>query len=113
MKQTLFNSIITGCFVFLAFFVVVFSQPPFAQAMMSIEEEKELREKLLRMVETKVPLVKDPEIVDYINGVGQKILQNVEGKYFDYEFFVIEDQGINAFAMPGGLIFVHTGLMEV
>jgi predicted Zn-dependent protease len=113
MKQTLFNSIITGCFVFLAFFVVVFSQPPFAQAMMSIEEEKELREKLLRMVETKVPLVKDPEIVDYINGVGQKILQNVEGKYFDYEFFVIEDQGINAFAMPGGLIFVHTGLLEV
>lgn len=113
MKQTQIQSIITGCLVFLAFLVAVLSQPPFAQAMMSIEEEKELREKLLRMVETKVPLVKDPEIVDYINGVGQKILQNVEGKYFDYEFFVIEDQGINAFAMPGGLIFVHTGLLEV
>jgi predicted Zn-dependent protease len=105
--------IMAGCLVGWAFFMAALLQPLTSQAMMSIEEEKELREKLLRMVEAKVPLVKDPEIVDYINRVGQKVLQQVDGKYFDYEFFVIQDQGINAFAMPGGLIFVHTGLLEV
>ncbi|MBA7706077.1 Beta-barrel assembly-enhancing protease [subsurface metagenome] len=82
-------------------------------AMMSVEEEREMRDKLLRMVESQVPLIKDPEIVGYVSGVGQKVLDQVDGKFFDYEFFVIQDDGLNAFAMPGGLVFVHTGLLEV
>jgi predicted Zn-dependent protease len=81
--------------------------------MMSIEEEQEMRDKLLRMVESRVPLIKDPEIVGYVSNVGQKVLDQVNGKFFDYEFFVIQDEGLNAFAMPGGLVFVHTGLLEV
>jgi len=81
--------------------------------MMSIEEEREMRDKLLRMVESRVPLIKDPEIVGYVSDVGQKVLDQVEDKLFDYEFFVIQDDGLNAFAMPGGLVFVHTGLLEV
>ncbi len=36
----------------------------------------------------------------------------IHGKYFDYRFFVIKDDALNAFATPGGLIFVHTGLLE-
>jgi predicted Zn-dependent protease len=82
-------------------------------AMMSIEEEQEMRAKLLRMVESRVPLIKDPEIVGYVSDVGQKVLNQVDGKFFDYEFFIIQDDGLNAFAMPGGLVFVHTGLLEV
>lgn len=111
--KTIYHIMLT--IVMLSFFssFLTWYHPSVAYSMMSIEEEKELREKLLRMVEAKVPLIKDPEVVDYINRVGQKILQNVDGKYFDYEFFVIQDQGINAFAMPGGLIFVHTGLLDV
>ncbi|MCK4426134.1 MAG: peptidase M48 Ste24p, partial [Deltaproteobacteria bacterium] len=62
-----------------------------------------MRDKLLRMVESQVPLIKDPEIVGYVSGVGQKVLDQVDGKFFDYEFFVIQDDGLNAFAMPGGL----------
>jgi predicted Zn-dependent protease len=82
-------------------------------AMMSVEEEREMRDKLLRMVESQVPLIKDPEIVGYVSSVSQKVLDQVDGKFFDYEFFVIQDDGLNAFAMPGGLVFVHTGLLEV
>jgi len=81
--------------------------------MMSVEEEREMRDKLLRMVESQVPLIKDPEIVGYVSSAGQKVLDQVDGKFFDYEFFVIQDDGLNAFAMPGGLVFVHTGLLEV
>ncbi|PXF59945.1 MAG: hypothetical protein C4B58_01990 [Deltaproteobacteria bacterium] len=90
---------------------ILLSSP--VSAMMSIEEEQEMRDKLLRMVESQVPLIKDPEIVGYVSGVGQKVLDQVNGKFFDYEFFVIQDEGLNAFAMPGGLVFVHTGLLEV
>jgi beta-barrel assembly-enhancing protease len=82
-------------------------------AMMSVDEERELRDRLLRMVESQVQMIKDPEIVGYVSRVGQKVLDQVDGKFFDYEFFVIHDDGLNAFAMPGGLVFVHTGLLEV
>jgi len=82
-------------------------------AMMSVEKERELRNRLLHQVESRVPLIKDPEIVGYVSRVGQKVLDQVDGKFFDYEFFVIQDDGLNAFAMPGGLVFVHTGLLEV
>lgn len=93
-------------------FTSIFLASP-VSAMMSVEEEREMRDKLLRMVESQVPLIKDPEIVGYVSGVGQKVLDQVDGKFFDYEFFVIQDDGLNAFAMPGGLVFVHTGLLEV
>ena len=93
-------------------FAFIFLASPVC-AMMSIEEEREMRDKLLRMVESQVPLIKDPEIVGYVSDIGQKVLDQVEGKLFDYEFFVIQDDGLNAFAMPGGLVFVHTGLLEV
>ncbi len=95
----------------LIFASVLLASP--VSAMMSIEEEQEMRDKLLRMVESQVPLIKDPEIVGYVSDVGQKVLDRVDGKFFDYEFFVIQDEGLNAFAMPGGLVFVHTGLLEV
>jgi predicted Zn-dependent protease len=84
-----------------------------AHAMMSIEEERNLREELLQMVKSQVSLVGDPEIVGYVSDMGQKALRQVEAKFFDYQFYVIKDEGINAFAMPGGLVFVHSGLLEV
>ncbi len=84
----------------------------FAWGMMSIEEERELREKLLHMVKAKVQLVSDPEVVEYVADAGQKVLRHIKTRYFKYDFFVIKDEGMNAFAMPGGLVFVHTGLLE-
>ncbi|MBW1937206.1 MAG: M48 family metalloprotease [Deltaproteobacteria bacterium] len=100
-----------SCLCFLVFASVLLASP--VSAMMSIEEEREMRDKLLRMVESRVPLIKDPEIVGYVSSVGQKVLDQVDVKFFDYEFFVIQDDGLNAFAMPGGLVFVHTGLLEL
>ncbi len=105
----MYNRLFYLCLLTFAFISLASS----AFAMMSIEEEQEMRDKLLRMVESQVPLIKDPEIVGYVSGVGQKVLNQVDGKFFDYEFFVIQDDGLNAFAMPGGLVFVHTGLLEV
>ena len=105
----MFSRLFYLCFLTFAF--VLLASP--VSAMMSIEEEQEMRNKLLRMVESRVPLIKDPEIVGYVSDVGQKVLNQVNGKFFDYEFFVIQDEGLNAFAMPGGLVFVHTGLLEV
>lgn len=53
-------------------------------------------------------LVEDPELVDYVTQLGLGVAQ-LMGRDFDYEFHVIRDPSINAFALPGGKIFVNTG----
>lgn len=98
--------------VFICSFIQGF-QPCTSWAMMSIKEERELGDKLLQTIDSQVTLIKDPEIVGYVKRIGDRILANIDDKYFNYRFFVIKDSGINAFAVPGGLIFVHSGLLEV
>ena len=79
----------------------------------SIAEEREVGEKLLSIVRQEFKLVDDPDIVQYINGLGREILAAAGPQYFDYHFFVINNKDLNAFAAPSGLIFLHTGLLEL
>jgi len=83
-----------------------------AYAMMGIEEEKKLGEQIVRQIEQQAVLVRDPEIVDYVSSIGHRLLEKVRVKFFEYRFYVIKDEALNAFALPGGHIFVHTGLIE-
>ena len=48
----------------------------------------------------------------YINGLGQKLAAKAPGYKFPYTFKVVREKSINAFALPGGPIYVHTGLIE-
>ncbi|MGB9712383.1 MAG: M48 family metalloprotease [Dissulfurimicrobium sp.] len=105
------------CCVFLIYMLigsfVSTLQPKPSWAMMSIEQERKLGEKLLKTIETQVTLINDPEVVGYVRDVGERILKSIDDKYFNYRFFVIKNSGINAFAVPGGEIFVNSGLLEV
>ena len=94
--------------IFIAFHAIV----PQALALMSISEERELGDKLLKQVLSQVRLIDDPEIEEFVQATGESILQVIPRKYFKYRFFVILDPALNAFAMPGGLVFVHSGLLE-
>ncbi len=95
--------------LFMAFSILFSSS---ASALMSVEEERQMRGKLLQMVRARASLINDPEVIEYVSDIGHKILAHVKSPLFHYEFFVIRDEGMNAFAMPGGLVFVHTGLIE-
>lgn len=78
----------------------------------SVGEEKEVGEKLLSMVQKSFQLLDDPDISQYINNMGQRILTVAGPQYFEYHFFVINNNEFNAFAAPSGLIFIHSGLIE-
>ncbi|MGD1873963.1 MAG: M48 family metalloprotease [Mastigocoleus sp.] len=54
-------------------------------------------------------LVKDEAINNYVNEIGQKLAKVTGRDEFKYEFFVIPDENLNAFALPGGKIFLHAG----
>jgi len=78
----------------------------------SVGEEREVGEQLLTMVRRGFKLIDEPDVIQYINELGQETLTVAGSQYFDYHFFVINNKEINAFAAPSGLIFFHSGLIE-
>lgn len=53
----------------------------------------------------------DPEVEEYINRIGHKLAAVSSNPGLDFDFFVVNDPTLNAFALPGGFIGVHTGLL--
>ena len=53
-------------------------------------------------------LIEDQEVVDYVTQIGLNI-GRLMGRDLDYEFYVIDDNTLNAFALPGGKIFINKG----
>jgi len=76
----------------------------------SIEKEMNLGRELSMEVERQVRLVNDPVITEFVNRIGQNIVRNSDAKV-PFTIKVIDDDEINAFALPGGYFYVNTGLI--
>jgi predicted Zn-dependent protease len=77
----------------------------------SVGSEKEVGEKMQSMIRKEFKLIDDPDVAQYINNLGRRILTVAGPQYFNYQFFVIDNKDFNAFAAPSGLIFIHSGLI--
>ena len=78
----------------------------------SVEKEMALGKQLAQEVERQAKIVDDPLISEYVNRVGQNLARNSDAKV-PFSFRVIEADDLNAFALPGGYIFVNTGLIQM
>jgi len=76
-----------------------------------IAEEKKLGEQFLAEALPHIPLIHDFEAVSFIRDIGTRLVKTLGPQPFDYEFFVVLDDSINAFAVPGGKLFAHAGLI--
>lgn len=74
-------------------------------------QEKKIADQIMRDVMSSDEVVSDPEVTDYIQNLGMRLASNGPDKTQWFNFFVVKDNSINAFAMPGGVIGVHTGLI--
>jgi predicted Zn-dependent protease len=74
-------------------------------------QEQAIAEQILREVAISPEVLQDAEVSDYIKALGGKLVASGPDKRQKFYFFVVQDLSINAFAMPGGVIGVHTGLM--
>ncbi|MHB1086029.1 MAG: beta-barrel assembly-enhancing protease [Thiobacillus sp.] len=77
----------------------------------SDQEEQALGRAILHDVYADPRYLDDPEIETYLNQLGYKLVSISPGNQREFSFFVVNDPSINAFAMPGGNIGVHTGLL--
>lgn len=78
---------------------------------MSPLQEQAIAEQILREVAVSDDVLRDVEVTDYLQSLGARLVANGPEKRQKFNFFVVQDNSINAFAMPGGVIGVHTGLM--
>ncbi|MFK8051779.1 MAG: M48 family metalloprotease [Woeseiaceae bacterium] len=84
-----------------------------ADAVLSKTEEARIGRAMMRMFHEQGRIVQDPELTEYINDIGHTLVGNTNTGDQTFRFFVVEDPSINAFALPGGYIGIHTGLLQL
>lgn len=79
----------------------------------SPEQDIELGRQSAVQVEREIPLVKDPGVRRYVESIGSRLAAAAPGPKFPYQFKVTNLSDVNAFALPGGFMYVNRGLIEL
>ncbi|MDQ6888104.1 MAG: M48 family metallopeptidase [Gemmatimonadota bacterium] len=78
----------------------------------SQQQEVQMGAQYAQQIDQQLPLVRDPEINRYINVLGDSISRLTARGDLEWHFFVVDSKEVNAFAVPGGYIYVNRGLIE-
>lgn len=98
-----------ACYRVASVFCCIVATVSISCAPLTVNQERELGEDFERAVKREVVFLRDDVVLNYIDQLGQDILRAAGPQPFRYEFFLIENEEINAFAAPGGRIYLHTG----
>jgi beta-barrel assembly-enhancing protease len=82
-----------------------------AQTMLTLEDEYQIGRMIVRGLRDQDQILEDPEVTEYIRSLGYKLSSQAHDGAQRFNFFMVRDNGINAFALPGGFIGVNTGLL--
>jgi predicted Zn-dependent protease len=78
----------------------------------SKQQDVELGREYAQQVERQMYVVPDKDLTDYVNRVGMRLVRQGQLDDYPYYFKVVQEDSINAFALPGGPMYVHTGLLK-
>lgn len=74
-----------------------------------LQGESGIGESVTKSILAQAPLVEDAAVVDYVNELGQRLAKVAGRSEFEYEFHILVEPELNAFALPGGKIFINAG----
>ena len=78
----------------------------------SEDEETRISREFRREAKKQFKFSNNPEVERYVDRIGRRILAATGPLSFDYRFFVVEEDQLNAFAVPGGSVYIFTGMIE-
>jgi predicted Zn-dependent protease len=78
----------------------------------STQQEVQMGAEYAAQINAQLPIVQDAEINRYVNVLGDSIANLADERGLDYQFYVVNDASVNAFAVPGGFIYVNRGLID-
>lgn len=84
-----------------------------SQEAMTPQQERKIGEQSMFEIRSDKDYLDDAEVNDYLNQLGYQLVANSNDPGQEFEFFAINDNNVNAFALPGGFIGVNTGLMLI
>jgi predicted Zn-dependent protease len=82
-----------------------------SQSTFTALEERRLGEEIMKEIRADRTYYEDAEATDYVSALGNRLVARGSDTRQDFRFFLMQDRQINAFALPGGFIGVHTGLI--
>ena len=78
----------------------------------STQQEVEMGTQYAAQINQQLPIVTDPEVNRYINVLGDSIARVADSRNLEWHFYVVNSPEVNAFAVPGGYIYINRGLIE-
>jgi predicted Zn-dependent protease len=79
----------------------------------TVYDDRRVGEDQTSAIEAELGLVDDEDLLDYVRSVGIRLVRHAPPRPFDYEFMVVDESVPNAFALPGGKIYVSRGLLAL
>ena len=78
----------------------------------SQQQEVQMGVEYAQQINAQLPIIQDPELNRYINVLGDSIARLTSRRDLDWHFFIVDARDVNAFAVPGGFVYVNRGLIE-
>ena len=82
-----------------------------SEQVLSPAKERALGEAFMREIRSRLTIVDDPWIEQYVQSLGYRLVATSEHRHLGFTFFVVDDESMNAFAAPGGFVGVNSGLI--
>ena len=80
---------------------------------MLLQGESSVGNRVAEQAKQELELVDDKAVLNYVNEIGQRLAKVSGRSDFDYKFYVVMDDDLNAFALPGGKVFVNAGAIAL
>jgi predicted Zn-dependent protease len=84
----------------------------FAGCAVSQQQEVQLGNSYAAQIDTQLPLIRDAQVVQYVNFLGDSLAKVTDTRGLQWHFNVVDSKEVNAFAVPGGWIYINRGLVE-
>src|SRR3990172_3485673 len=79
----------------------------------SIEADRKLGQEVSKKVEEEMGIIEDAGLSSYVAGLGQRLAAQIPNRQFPYTFQIVDQAEPNAFAVPGGYVYVSRGLLAL
>lgn len=80
-------------------------------SVLSLDKERQIGQAMMRQLRASQPIIQDPVLIEYINHLGNLLVKNAQDVNYAFEFFLINNNELNAFAFFGGHVGIHSGLL--
>ena len=82
-----------------------------SEASLPLRQERTIGQEIMQEIHADKSYLDDPELLAYVQSLGSRLVEAGSPTSQEFEFFMIDDPSLNAFALPGGHVGVHTGLI--